>query len=402
VNDEFFAHNEVTKMQFKKLGIAAGVGLALAGASLPSSALILGVPGEALLVPLFTYGGNSPNNPFEDTFVRVAAPSNVGVEAIPNFFTATTTTPTDPDALFYQFPAPDASRIPYIKWYWYDSQSKYQDDGDDYVSPDDVVTLTASEILKPEVEGELGYLVVTNGSSEATRGAQFPLLGESAVQINDCDGDGFDVVTNPVLALTDRLDAANDDPLVIVDRPTRADNVKWNSAQWANGSGVPTVSPLLTGNRTGASDGLKGQFTAWDLSFGPRDGRLADGEEQCEFPNTGTYHVIWLDENGAGPANTFIFDSDENQISQSVLVPYELNVVPVDLTRKPRLADDNYSGFVRYRLDEYMDSAWDEAESAGAFFGFERVAEDDWVLLISQDLGTFCNGRTGADGCYQP
>ena len=37
--------------KFKKLAIAAGVSTALAGASMPSHALVEGLPGEALLVP---------------------------------------------------------------------------------------------------------------------------------------------------------------------------------------------------------------------------------------------------------------------------------------------------------------------------------------------------------------
>jgi hypothetical protein len=373
-------------MKIQKLGVAAAVGLALTGTSMVSNAVILGVPGEALLVPVFMHGDEQ----VDETIVRITTPSNVGIEAIPNFFTATSTTPTDPRGYFINYDPKSSKNEKHIRWYWYDYKSKHGYDEDDVLTPDDVLTLTASDLEIPA--GEAGYLVVTNWVADIDTDAQFPLYGEAALVMNDCrtGTSDQDIVPIPVLAMTDQADQGPSAPGQLVDPylPTRADNVKYDT-NYPN-----AVSPLLTGTRTGRSDGLTGQFTMFDLTFGERGtgpGAL------CDFPNTGTWHVVWLDENVGWDSSAVsnIFDSEENQRSITTKLPKELNFIPVDITNSmvPGGASPNMDGFIRYRLDEYRDSAWNEAETSGVFFSLVQIDRGDWVTSLSQELGTFCDGK---------
>ncbi|MEE8429458.1 MAG: hypothetical protein V3S33_08170, partial [Gammaproteobacteria bacterium] len=79
---------------FKKLTVAAATAAALGGFSAPAGAVIEGVLGEAHLIPLTVYGsiGDSSSTVDIDTYVAIKAPDFVGIDAIPNIFTAPHTT----------------------------------------------------------------------------------------------------------------------------------------------------------------------------------------------------------------------------------------------------------------------------------------------------------------------
>ena len=88
-------------VKFKKLALSAGITAALGGFSMPSHAIIEAAPGEALLVPFVVYndgviGGTTPIN----TIVELTVPGSVGHDTIPNFYTASHTSPTNPGAKF--------------------------------------------------------------------------------------------------------------------------------------------------------------------------------------------------------------------------------------------------------------------------------------------------------------
>jgi hypothetical protein len=280
-------------------------------------------------------------------------------------------------------------------------------------------------------------MVVVNQSARRLNGeATFSFFGNAwitgAIHFDPADnrnriGVGFPLIggTIPVLGMNDGVDGPNVGTTNCA-QPSAQDSVKYQG-------GTPcAVSPLIAGFRSGRSDGLF-DFFAFDLAMSNR-----------LLP---TIQVIWVDQNLGDPAtidkaypgnlanpNSLalidVFDLDEQSCDTTLVLPDELNVVwipPAYETNEATLYPWNQpfkwttindllcvvtdknpnarftSGFVRYKMAEYIDTNVNKAQSA--VFGFSLKIDggvvnndagqfpDALVLLLESslghDLGTF-------------
>ena len=388
--------------------------------------------------------------PAVDTLIEVWIPGSVGFDDIPNIYTARNTTPTnvptaltpvDPDLL-----VPATARI---HWYWFDQRSVHQASESIPVTPDDVVQISWTEQANGQYENEPGYMVIANESARNGGSAAFSMFANAwltgGLHFDPPDGRGFPSgigfpligASIPVLGMNDGIDGPNT-PGNNCAQPTVLDSVKYRG-------GVPcAVSPLIAGFRTGRND-LQYDLFAWDVAMSNR-----------LLP---TIHVVWLDQNlaipsalglipnqaginQAYPGNTAfvsptarvdVFDLDEVSCDTTIQLPNELNVIWIP----PAFESDENSllpwnqpfqwgtindllcvanaalpdalltaGFVRYSIDEYIDSPPvppGRAQSSGFSFAIKidggfvsndaGPLPDAFVLMLESslghDLGTF-------------
>jgi hypothetical protein len=287
------------------------------------------------------------------------------------------------------------------------------------VTPDDVVQISWTEAANGQFENEPGYFVIVTEGARDGSAAEWSMFGNAWVtspfpKVFELPAVGASI---PVLGMNDGEDGPRTDPFgnsLRCAQPTAQDAVKYRS-------GVPcAVSPLVSGFRTNRSDGDGDDLFVFDVAL---SNRLLN-----------TAHVIWFDHNldGAeGQAGTTIdnmypeneafpdpvvsvdvFDTEENACNTSVELPDELNVIwippayetdeneldylsePVEWATDVNLLcvvsdllpiddPDNAlfnAGFVRYKLNEYIDQGVARAESAA--FAFSLKVD---FLFVSND-----------------
>jgi hypothetical protein len=318
--------------------VAAGVAAAMSVPSISAFAMRLSEPGEAQLVPFVVYD----DNPFPDvegvepfsvnTVVKITVPKSVGNDVIPNFYTATHTTPTNsPDCAtqpgnplltgceYPAWAALDPSNT--IHWYFLDRYSEKKADGTIPVTPDDVAVIDWGAKLRQtgnlELEGVPGYLVLTTQAGSRGNDADFSFFAEAWAFFGLDAGNGtiglIDALI-PTLALNDGADTIGDTT------PTLDNNViELNQSS-------PIASPLVTGIRTNWSDGNPTDIKVIDLTLGNRSIPIADVVNPFQFP---TLMVVWNDRN-AGNWNSVsveVFNDQEEHCSGNIALPYQLNLV---------------------------------------------------------------------------
>ena len=301
---------------FRKTVAASSVAAAIAGLSGPANALIEGSAGEALLVPFALYdsGQDAPVFiPEINTLVEVTVPAQVGFDTIPAFFTAPNSTPTNlNNSLLPGEPALglNGDFTAGVHLYAFNQRSVEVFNTEIPTSPDDFIMINWGDFVvnnAPFLDGQKVYLVITNEKSDPTYypfgwldDARFAMFGDAFMVWNPVPGIGLIDTKIPVLPMSDGANAFGD-------VPTTQDNVVFNS----DGS-IAAVSPLSSGMRTNLSNGTRGDFTLFDLTM---SNRFAP-----------TLHVIWVDQNIGQTVTQFVYDDDEQQCSQPIPIPNELNV----------------------------------------------------------------------------
>jgi len=238
-----------------------------------ATAMMLGYPGEALLVP-FAVHGTSHNGSDEDfnTYVRITMPKSVGIDTIHNNFTAPNTTKGG-------YTAPGGNHT--VNWFFYRKNGTLVTQGTLTMTGGDMDEFNLQDAmtdagLKASTANAPGYLVFTTDAATDGSPADFVLTGD-AYFTNEQDpaiddpstDDGF--ISIPVLALADGTDGSN---------PTFGDQVIY-------AGGVPSkVSPTITGIRTSIPDGDNADTSV----FSARVTSDTDGGEE-----TSTLVAVWLD-----------------------------------------------------------------------------------------------------------
>jgi hypothetical protein len=425
---------------------ASGIAAASIGLSGPANALIEASPGEALLVPFVLFSsaqdgagptqdppfGATPVIPEINTLIQVTVPAQVGFDTIPRFFTAPNTTPTQGFPLEGDNPALGATGAfeAGIHVFFFDDKSVKQADFSVPTSPDDLITINWGDYVRnnqARLDGTKGYIVITNEKADPdyypfgwNSAAAFPMMGDAYMVWNPLRGVGLIDTKIPVLPMSDGDDFADDEPSI-------RDNVIFNGNR-----SIKTVSPLASGMRTNLSDDDLSDYTLFDLTM---SNRFAP-----------TLHVIWVDQNVGLPANNvsqLVFDDDEQNCSDDIPIAKELQVywtsppllqpnfgpdgnprigptfgnapggsllnniwlkwvdAAVDLCYPDRgqlvfnpeslgdlfdVLESNilYPGFVRFRLNEYVDTGIGEPESAAVAFSIQLqldVLDEEGDLL---------------------
>jgi hypothetical protein len=316
------------KKRFQKLAVATAVTAAMAGLSLPAQAIVTGIAGEALLVPLTIWDNTDDLN----TLIEIEVPANIGWEGVANTWMAPNTTPIDPltgpdDFKPSAFPEKvvvvdgdgGSRNLSAIHWFVFNRKSEHVYNDKIAVTPNDVVQVNYKEAVGGDLEGEPTYMVFTTEASyrKPSEGATFAMFGDAWL-VND---NGFQVEI-PVLPMSDGPDKT--------DYPVYDDHVVYKS-------GWPDVSPLASGNLLNYADGNFGGAIVFDVPL--------------STPGSLTYHVLWRDMNvptvddlllqalygekylnwEAGTSvDLMIFDSDEKGCSDSIDLAYELEIICYD------------------------------------------------------------------------
>jgi hypothetical protein len=363
-------------MNMKKTSLALAVTAAFAVVSMPSHAVVGGVPGEALLIPFAAQdygeptGGDINDSENVYTSVIITTPSSVGTDTVLNGYTLPNILDGNDE---YNFP--DQSSVT-VHWTAFDEYSEEIANGTFPMSADDVYLWSPADNNLREY---IGYVVFTDdsaktGASAATfamGGNAFMLLEDSCEALGDpdvglCASSADDTnFTLPVVPMSDGIDyCMQRDAIPPTPQPapnlncyadsvsgephmaiTYLNNVVAQKAPTVvRGNGVGHVSPLVAGVRmqapfTGDANGMGGQFQYVLVNglFSQYDGNWT--------------HVFWFSENDPSrKVDVEALDDDQTRVScPTIPMPNELNGVVYaddenrvyDLVKGFRLATDN-------------------------------------------------------------
>jgi hypothetical protein len=376
------------KKRFQKLAVATAVTAAMAGVTLPAQAIVTGIAGEALLVPL-TIWDDDRRFPGDDlnTLIEIEVPASVGWEAVANVWMAPHTTPIDPlvDPEKY---SPDAfksvegagPKVASIHWFVFDKYSAHKKNDVIKVTPNDVEQVNFRDLMGGDLEGVPTYMVFVTEASYAApeKGATFAMFGDAWL-VNGPQGTMQ--VEIPVLPMSDGPDTTK--------WPVYADHVVYPE-------GLPVASPLASGNLLNYADGKFQGRSVFDVPL--------------STPNAMTYHVLWRDMNVPGvdddgveividillggdlnpnatsQVDLMVYDSQEKGCSDTIYLETELEIICWDpndgyCSWKSGLlpateeksstckADENdANGFVSYRFPELIDGGSQGPETSGVMF----------------------------------
>lgn len=377
---------------FKKLGVAAAVAASL-GASGAAQAVILGQPGDALLIPHVVFDSKAGLN----TLIGVVvAGNNAGANNTTPFRQLPATNLSLDNGLWAAYnpfdnvdaagnprdcavtrPDGGAGARPLLHWYFFNTESEKVKDGRIGVTCEDFVRFDWG-FLASDLDGKPGYLVIADDNSTTvdpdtgTRpGSRFALYGQSYLVKGIFQSMAF----IPVLPLSDLADVfggVDADGRTVVggldDVYYGADTFPEVVVPVSAGMGLATSTPAVAG----AVPAFPGSLFSLRYFIDPA-------------LEAGTAFVIWLPSNGScaegGPRNVGVdvYDADEIYVSQRVCLANQLNVLAAadisgttnnsalpgpgfpagheipDFTNPPGLDPIN-SGFVLFRL---RDSATD-------------------------------------------
>jgi hypothetical protein len=305
---------------FKKLGVAAAVATAL-GASGAAQAVILGQPGDALLVQYVWSTGPGQVN----TMISLINAS-AGLVDVADFATLSGTK-VDDDG--------DPTCNGELHWFFYDYMSVEKANGFIDVTCEDWVGIDWASVVfgpgpnwRPDAQFKRGYLVITDAAAnDAGTGSSLILYG-TAFQIR---GDWQTQAFIPVLPLLD--DGGTADEVAHGTGPV--------------GGFLTGVNPVTAGMPLA---GATGETAVFSLRY----------YLQTTAPEGSTEFVLWFPENSDGsysgdPANTtresqgiVVYDPDENPNSAATSIPYELNVLLVSPTAGPADVDPEAGGYTGY------------------------------------------------------
>jgi hypothetical protein len=277
-----------------------------------------------------------------NTAVKITVPKAVGNDVVPNFYTATHTTPTNdpfcnppgnPFVTGCEDPAdPDLDPTNVVHWYFLNQRSQHELNGTITVSPDDVAVIDWGATVRQngkqtQLDGVPGYLVLTTAAGSRGNDADFSFFAEAWGFFGISSGVIPGVIPNsggtiglvdaylPTLAMTDGADTLGDKT------PTLDNNVIELNTQSV------IASPLVTGIRTNWSDGSPTDIKVVDLTLGNRSVPIAGITNVFQVP---TLMVVWNDRNADGAWSGLgvdVFNDREESCSDSINLPNQLNMI---------------------------------------------------------------------------
>lgn len=289
---------------FKKFGVAAAVATAL-GASGAAQAVILGQPGDALLIPYVWSTGLGHVN----TMISII---NAGTGLVnPASFNTLNTAEKVCEGTMH--------------WYFFDIEStEVANDTidvtcEDWIGIDWAATIYGEgENWRPDAQGVKGYMVITDAAADPVTPSSLILYG-TAFQIR---GNWATQAFIPVLPLLD--DATG----------TEVEHA--NFGGFLNG-----VNPITAGM---ALPSAEGEVSVFSLRY----------YLQTTEPEGSTEFVLWFPENNLdrAPQPIVVFDPDENGSSAITSIPFELNVLQVSPDANAETAEaGGYTDWINASLD---------------------------------------------------
>jgi hypothetical protein len=404
------------KKRFQKLAVATAVTAAMAGLSLPAQAIVTGIAGEALLVPLTIWDDDRPDPGFDlNTLIEIEVPASVGWEGVANIWMAPHTTPINPlvdpdkyDPAAFVSVEEVGSKVAFLHWFVFNKYSEHLKNDVIKVTPNDVEQINFRDLMGGDLEGVPTYMVIVNDASfkAPENGAKFAMFGDAWL-VNGPTGTMQ--VQIPVLPMSDGPDTT--------DRPVYADHVVYPE-------GLPVASPLASGNLMNYADGIFQGRSVFDVPL--------------STPSDLTYHVLWRDMNVPGvdddgvaivvdilldgilnpratsQVDLMVFDSEEKGCSDTIYLETELEIICWDPTKTSSNSDCGWNdgllpsteeklstckvdendadGFVSYRFPELIDGGSRSPETSGVMFAIMNRTigtDDDNDIVTEMALGRY-------------
>jgi hypothetical protein len=328
----------------KKLAMAAAMGLAGSGAA---HAVVLGEPGEGLLVPYVIYDTARQLN----TLVGITTAAEIGQAFNTRGAFAILPYPTAVNATVNAPPGPSYTAL---HWFFFDDRSVHLLDNDFSVTGDDWHGLDWGAIVQAQpaavqavLDGQLGYLVIADERArDGATPSDVALYGDAAVIAGNWQSAAF----VPVIPLADDTDLIVGGPHTL---PLGSDDIIWGPG------GIPAAVSPVTAGTPRDDDGTVGTVVRIDLRYF-LDPAL----------NGTTNLVFWNDANEATYAALPIevFDTEENNGSFQLDISSEVNEVDASTlawTTHASAEGHVNSGFVRVDLPHTI--------GAGVFGGPETA-----------------------------
>jgi hypothetical protein len=328
-------------VNFRKIGVVAAVASAL-GASGAANAVLLGAPGDALLIPhvIATDSAGGVVN----TLVGVTVASNARTNA-GQFADLSVLAPNHPPGVGTLSVPKDDSRGcgrsgAQIHWYFFDTSSEEIVNDRIPVTCEDFVRIDWNFILEqkslPSARDVPGYLVITDAAAGPARKSEMILYGAAYL----IQGNWASMAYIPVLPLVDSVDGTQGDEVAYFDQDF-----------------VGNVNPVTAGML------LPSAGTNPRATFSLRyflDPAL----------NGSTAFVLWFpDNNSADRAvqTILVYDADQRPISARTSIPCELNILSVSPTAEAEGACREIirDGLVHTNTDGAGISAVGEAVNTG-------------------------------------
>jgi len=383
-------------MSIKKLATAVAVTAALGGGAGVASAGITGIPGEAALVPMVLSGEPDYGPGVLESYVGLYVPTNIGKDTIINNFSAPHAAPG---------PVVQDPVVAEIHWTYYDHKSRKVQDGTCEVSPGDYVLWTTDfnvqdaqaeqrqDLVDDGIFGRpdptcgpsrvtrIGYVVFQTVLGADGQAADFAFWSAASVYGNGNQGLGhFGVPVMPMADGADPLPAGSGEPQLT--NEVIAGGV-YNDGQTAD---PVAVAPILAGVRMNNADGDGDDFVYVQA---PIQGPQAFAR---------SLHVFWFDSNDPQRvAATKIWDDMEGECSDSVPLPYELNLymynqftqVPNNFNVPPSW-NNLLNGTIEVnRVTSVVDAIYLDPQSNQGYQSPEYCYPDYWDLDDLQALGGY-------------
>lgn len=316
-------------MKYRKLLLASSVCAAMASVAGVANAAIVGVPGEALLVPLMLTDAEEFGAGQIETYVALQVPTNLGTDTVLNDYidihtsaagVVTDNTPTDPR----------------IHWTVYDIRSQPLEDGICEVSAGDMTVWSTnpnvagtggvsvqarqraglqdiafngpSPICGPSVRPRFGYVVFQTFEGSDGNVADFAFAGQAGASIVPFYNA---VISIPVMPMADGADSEGEVPTFL------NSVVVAPSFDTGNAKDPIHVAPIAAGIRMNDSDAINEDVVTQMPIPGPADPIT---------PWAMAMHVSWFDRNGPTPTHSRVWDDMEASCSDPYDLGNELNI----------------------------------------------------------------------------
>jgi len=311
-------------MKYRKLLLATSVCAAMASAGGVAHAAIVGVPGEALLVPLMLTDGGDIAPGVIETYVALQVPTNLGTDTVLNDYidihtsaagVVTDNTPDDPR----------------IHWTVYNHRSEPLEDGICEVSAGDMTIWSTnpavagtggvsaqarqrvglqdigytgpSPICGPTVRPRFGYVVFETFEGADGNVADFAFAGQAGASLAAYYNA---VISIPVMPMADGADTEGEVPTY------RNSVIVPPSFNTGSAKDPIEVAPISAGIRMNDSDAINEDVVTQMPIPGPAD---------PVQPWAMAMHVSWFDRNGPIATSSRVWDDMEDSCSD----PYDLN-----------------------------------------------------------------------------
>jgi hypothetical protein len=293
-------------VNFRKIGVAAAVASAL-GASGAANAVLLGAPGDAVLIPFVVTDDTLQLN----TVIGVTVASNARTNA-GQFADLSVPFPDHPPG-FGTLSVPKSDSLgcgrtdAQIHWYFFDMFSWELANEKVDVTCEDFVRLDWNFLTEnkfPSARNKFGYMVIGDARANQDTKSEMILYASASV----VRGNWASMAYIPVLPLVDSVDG------------TPGDEVTYASEDF-----IQNVNPVIAGMLLPSADTRTTASFSLRYYLGPE----LSGD---------TTMVFWFPENNStlrGNQNIVVYDADQTPRSVRTSIPCELNVLNVEQGASP-------------------------------------------------------------------